>query len=327
MSFITLPTITQDKALDVDYYSLIKSDLDDHETRLSDLVSGQIPNGSFESYNPVSPYDPTNWTWSASGSGGTRGTHATGSAHGARRAWITHPGGAGNGGGYYESDYTPCEESSLFGLHWNHYATVAGMNNLVEVRWYDKDKVYLSTTTPYDSTANPTTNTPMLAIHSPPSNARFFKVRAWGGKTGVDTGGTAYYDGFQVQFYGICGECWVPAIAQQSTVAGSWEDKGSVVLPVWVRANTHLVAFSFTAECIATAGDAVAQRFRIGQLYSNETTTAAISWSPFRYTISGSIPTAGQLTLVQQIYRYSGSSGIEYGRLSAPAGGRVAVVS
>src|SRR4030043_216105 len=64
--------------------------------------------------------------------------------------------GPGNGGGYLDmSDYLPCTPVSCLTLEWLHYASVAGMHNIVQVRWFDKAKVYLSSTDIYNSTHNP----------------------------------------------------------------------------------------------------------------------------------------------------------------------------
>src|SRR4030066_361077 len=92
-------------------------------------------------------------------------------------------------------DYLPCSPVQPLLLEWLHYASVAGMHNLVQVRWYDKAKVYLLTTTVYDSTENPTSWTRKTAFAIPPAGAQFWKIRIIGGYTDTDIAGTAYWDG------------------------------------------------------------------------------------------------------------------------------------
>ena len=155
---------------------------------------GGIPNGSFE-IDADSDGGPDGWTKNLYPAGG--GAIETASpSHGAQAYKFTQQAGPGNGGGYLDmNDYLPCSPVQPLLLEWLHYASVAGMHNLVQIRWFDKVKVYLSTTTVYDSTANPVSWTRKTAFAIPPAGAKFWKIRIIGGYTDTDIAGTAYWDG------------------------------------------------------------------------------------------------------------------------------------
>jgi hypothetical protein len=68
------------------------------------LAAVSISNPSFEVTDTAASGGISNWTFTAfTGGGGTVDTST--SVHGTQSVKITHPGGAGNGGGYYESDF------------------------------------------------------------------------------------------------------------------------------------------------------------------------------------------------------------------------------
>ena len=158
-----------------------------------------IPNGSFEvaTSGTGSGYDPDNWTWSGYPSG-TRAVDTSNMGEGAQCHSATHPGGSGNGAGALSSDYMACSEHQAEQFSWLHYASAAGMKNIVNILWYDEDKVALTggdvSTELYNSTSNPTSWTRYTRACLPPSGARFMKFQIISGYTDTDVAGTAYWD-------------------------------------------------------------------------------------------------------------------------------------
>ena len=66
-------------------------------------------------------------------------------------AWIetqaykfTRTSGAGNGGGYLESGYMECSPIGVCVVGFSIKSSVAGLKNIVKIRYFDKDKVYIS---------------------------------------------------------------------------------------------------------------------------------------------------------------------------------------
>ena len=154
-------------------------------------------NGSFE-YDTDADGIPDNWTRTLL-AGGSSGIDTTNPQHGGKCLYFTHPGGAGNGGGYADSDYVECSELESSYLEFTIKSTASGIHNLVEIYFYDKAKVYISTGTAHNA------NSPDTAAHyytyqfMPPANARYFKVRVLGGQVDVNQAGTVYFDGVRVE--------------------------------------------------------------------------------------------------------------------------------
>ncbi|MEW6115393.1 MAG: hypothetical protein AB1553_00630 [Nitrospirota bacterium] len=156
-----------------------------------------VPNGSFE-VDSDSDGIPDRWTRTLYAGGS--GSFETGSpAHGAKAWKFVHPGGVGNGGGYLDSDYIEISQLKTYVLGYTTWASAAGMRNLVQLLYYNTSKVYLSTTTLYDSQANPATPTTYLSQYTPPANSRFIKIRLIGGNSDVNVAGTAYFDDIKNQ--------------------------------------------------------------------------------------------------------------------------------
>lgn len=177
----------------------VKNSLDFLHGTIGSLGNIDIPNGSFE-IDSDSDGVPDNWTRGLypAGSGSTETASPT---HGAKAYKFVHPGGASNGGGYLDSDYVPCSPIVDLVVRFLHWASAAGMRNQVMVIWYDKAKVYLSSTTLYNSTANPASPTLFSYVTTPPAGARFFRLRLIGGFTDTNVAGSAWFDGvtfFQV---------------------------------------------------------------------------------------------------------------------------------
>ncbi len=106
MAFVSIDStdIQADKPITADLFKTIK----DNEDYLYGTITGQavagVLNGSFEIDSDADGV-PNNWEWNAY-SGGS-GAQSTVCSHGAYSFAITHPGGAGNGGGYLVSDFIP----------------------------------------------------------------------------------------------------------------------------------------------------------------------------------------------------------------------------
>ena len=151
-----------------------------------------ITNGSFEIDSDANGI-PDGWTVSYY-PGGYGGIQATGMDGGYMWAFI-HPGGAGNGGGSITSDYL--NVSALVGgkVAFLHYASAAGMKNIVQILFYTGAKAYISTSVVYSSTSNPTSPTRFFSSpFVPPSTARYLKVQLIGGFTDTAVAGWAYFD-------------------------------------------------------------------------------------------------------------------------------------
>src|SRR3990170_8829748 len=129
---------------------------------------GGIPNGSFE-IDADSDGVPDGWTKNLYPAGGGS-LETTSPMHGEKAYKFIQQAGPGNGGGYLDqNDYLACSPSLPLTFEWLHYASAAGMKNIVQVRWFDKAKVYLSSTDLYNSTSNPTSATWMTALAIPPA--------------------------------------------------------------------------------------------------------------------------------------------------------------
>lgn len=160
--------------------------------------SGSLVNGSFELDSDDDDV-PDGWTVSLY-SAGSQSLNTTTPAHGAKALQFTHPGGSGNGGGYATGDYFEVDELAgvdVQGLHW---CSAAGMHCRVALFWYTAAKGACGTpsTTLYDSTSNPTSPTLGKWHATPPSTARYAKLRIYGGMDDTNVAGDANFDGFEV---------------------------------------------------------------------------------------------------------------------------------
>jgi hypothetical protein len=154
----------------------------------------QLPvNGSFETDTDGDGI-PDNWTRSLY-PGGSGGLYTAAPAHGAKAAYFTHPGGAGNGGGYLTSSYIEVSQLQTLALFYILWCTAAGMRNLVTVDYYTAAKASNGNTHIYDSTSNPTSATLYCSQFTPPANTRYIKIHVLGGYSETDVAGTAYFDG------------------------------------------------------------------------------------------------------------------------------------
>jgi hypothetical protein len=166
---------------------------------------GNIFNGSFE-IDSDNDGIPDGWTRDLYPSG-TAGYETTSPAHGAKAYKFTHPGGAGNGGGYLESDYCAADSLVTRVFSFIMWASVASnLKVMADVLYYDKAKVYLSTTNLLTTTTPPTTATVYRYQFTPPANARYCKFRLIGGYTDTNPGSaqSVYFDGGELDRQFLC---------------------------------------------------------------------------------------------------------------------------
>lgn len=167
---------------------------DNFDYLFGQTTPGGLLNGSFE-YDTDGDGIPDNWTRNLY-PGGSSGFYTTSTEHGEKSYYFTHPGGAGNGGGYLDSDYIAVS-SEQYSAQVSIRSTVTGIKNIVQVLYYDKAKVYLSSADLYNATAPNTNANTVTANYTAPTNARFFKYRLIGGYTDTAVAGTTYFDGLR----------------------------------------------------------------------------------------------------------------------------------
>lgn len=266
-----------------------------------------VQNGSFE-VDSDSDGQPDNWTLSTY-PGGSGSVITDVPPEGIRALGLVHPGGSGNGGGYYESDYVICSSLVQKVISFVHWSTAAGMHNRVAVRFFDKSKVFLSTTVLYDSTANPTIPTNLVAAFTPPATSRYFKIDLFGGMTDANVAGTAYFDA--VAFAGLEATAIVsaPISIASTTGFGAWGDAGSATIqvpfcnmPVVLSLEASLSGGNLGTGVIAH------QRFRIGSSYSNEVFTVSSVVSRFLLPFVTSSGGMQSFTIHQQLKTEGGGT-------------------
>lgn len=188
---ITTTEISVGKATKRSLWQKIK---DNFDYLFGQTTPGGLLNGSFE-YDSDADGIPDNWTRNLY-PGGSSGFYTISTEHGEKSYYFTHPGGAGNGGGYMDSDYIAVS-SEQYSAQVSIRSTVTGIKNIVQVLYYDKAKVYLSSADLYNATAPNTNANTVTANYTAPANARFIKYRLIGGYTDTAVAGTTYFDGLR----------------------------------------------------------------------------------------------------------------------------------
>jgi len=164
-----------------------------------------VPNGDFEldanSDGVPDAWDLTEYT------AGSFAIDETTPGQGARGIKFTSPGASG-GGDLQSTDFFAVGPGKTLCVDFIHWASVAGIHNRVEIRWYSTalEANYISTTGPlgdgnpdiYDSTANPTSIARHVGYATPPSTARFAKLKIIGALNDNATAGVAYFDDVNV---------------------------------------------------------------------------------------------------------------------------------
>lgn len=268
-------------------------------------AGGVLINGSFE--NDVdSDGIPDGWTQTL-GVGAAAAFDTTTPAHGAQAYKFTTPGSVDS---YIETtDYILCAVPVPIIISFLLKCSAAGVAADVVIRWYDKDKAYVSSTTIYsDASINPTSWTRMIAGATPPATACYYKLRFYGGISGDATAGDVYYDGLEL----IESQKAIAngTLAEQTTSSGTFVDAGSISIYLPYFAVVKNVTLVFEAEAKTGGSGTMGHRWRVGAYYSNEISTAVISYTKYMYTINLTT-TGGIVSLTQQLMI---DSGVAYGK-------------
>lgn len=302
----------------------IKDNFDAINSSVNSISGVELPNGDFE-IDGDSDGIPDLWTVSTY-AGGSASLDTADPASGARCLKFVHPGGAGNGGGYADSDYIPCRQ--LGGITLWLKATAACKNRVV-ARFYTREKIYLSEQVLDERTTNPSSWTLMIGSFSHAvSDARFVKIRLIGGYTDTNVAASIYFD--NVRVYQVMPASFrVPfSFSSRSFSNGSFDDQASamVYLPVIM---SGMIAQAEGGIRIAVNVDAyhstglypVFLRLRLGSVYGPQSSTDETSWTNLLLTLTyaGDQPVYGAGVLLY-IQGYRSVSGTGYVRkLSAYA--------
>lgn len=171
--------------------SLMQKIKDNFDYLISSInPSGGVINGDFE-IDSDADGKPDNWSISLY-PGGSQSLDTTNPASGSKCLKFVHPGGTGNGGGYADSDYIPFYK---FGVVWVYVRATASCKNIVEIRYFDKDKVYLGSINIDGRTDTPTTWTPLIGAIPDYTSAKYIKIRLIGGYTDTNVAASIYFDG------------------------------------------------------------------------------------------------------------------------------------
>lgn len=256
-------------------FQRIKDNFDALNAVIIGAGNGGVPNGSFE-IDSDSDGVPDNWTLNLY-PGGSGALDVSAPYYGTSAYKFTHPGGAGNGGGYLTSDYVAWSPFQATGVAFGLKCSAAGVKVIGRLKFYDKDKLFLSNTDFYTSTANPLLHTLVYAknIESPVA-ARFVKIELHGGVNDTNVAGDIYFD-----FVQVVGADPLPGylpftdsgINQAEAYTGSTEfyDVGSdqsVSIPAGTK---YLYVYAETK----VDSDTGTVRFRIGTAYSSELETTS----------------------------------------------------
>lgn len=206
MSWTNLRKPTQGEATKKALADAIIDNLAFLKTGLDGVGGDSVPNGGFE--NDVDEDNtPDAWTFTAytGGTGSLSESIAIDdglSFQGYRAFKIVHPGGSGNGGGYFEqSDFQVCSEFIGVRVNWLMQSSAAATHNKVEILWFDSTETAISSSTIYDNeTTNPTAWSPREGYAWSPQYARFYKLRFYGGVNDNETAADIYFDGVKVEF-------------------------------------------------------------------------------------------------------------------------------
>ena len=152
-------------------------------------------NGSFENETELSGL-PDNWTITLY-TGGTQTLDTTVSTHGAQSLKFTS---TGSGGGYAtQTTFAQVSNNRTYLVRFALKSSVADVRNLVQVKWYDLDQVFISNSSVYDnSTTNPTSFTVQQVTVTAPATAAFAKLELYGCHSSDVTSGSTWYDAVEM---------------------------------------------------------------------------------------------------------------------------------
>jgi hypothetical protein len=279
---------TEQVAVDAPYTSelgtTIKEDLDYLNANVA--APTDVSNGGFEVDNDSDDV-PDNWTVDHY-TGGTSAFNTTTPFEGAQSFQFTHPGGAGNGGGYIESGYLTISEYVSPMVQFALKCSAAGTKVVCRLRYFDKDKNDLSSDEDiYSSTTNPTAWTMKTLWGIPPATSRYMKIRLIGGLNDTDVTGTVDFDAVRYDpFPKVLYDDFT--IAAGDTNAASYTDQNSATIKVPKGFTAALIPIDFNFYDTGGVGGIIyaGARYKIGTTYSTtvlERTERSASWTDPSY--------------------------------------------
>lgn len=155
-----------------------------------------IANGSFETAGTEST-KAEGWTLTAQ-SDGTVERITTDNYDGTASLKFTSD---GSGGGQADTEsFFAVSPGRNYEVSFALKSSVADIRNIVQVRYFDEDQVFLSSSSVYDEdTSNPTSWEVKSFVETPPANARFAKLRILGADQSDATAGNARFDAVTVK--------------------------------------------------------------------------------------------------------------------------------
>lgn len=291
MAFVSLDPadIAGGQPIDEDLMAQIKENQDSLNSAIGTLATTDIPNGNME-IDSDSDDTPDSWAVTTYPSG-TQTLETSSPLNGTQSMKFTHPGGGGNGGGYADSDYLPCGNQNPFKISWLLKSSNTTMRNQVDVRWFDKDKVYISTTNLYAPTASPTTTQAFHGIAAPPSTARFYRVRITGGLTSVSTAGTTVFD--SVHSMGVNERKQVVSGAVSSVIFTDIKADSELTQLQIIGAGASVATLRFSTDNGATWISSASYSYWTGTTYTFNATSIGITGPSFGISIDGTYELAG----------------------------------
>lgn len=155
-----------------------------------------VDNGSFEDNTLGDDKTPDGWTLTEY-SGATVSLDSTDQNHGLKSMKFVSTGSGG--GNIIQDEFFRCSPNADIHVTFLMKASVADIRTLVEIVWYDSAQSEISTTSILDdSSTNPTSWTQKYGSATPPSTARFAKLRMYGCHPSDATSGTVWFDGVMV---------------------------------------------------------------------------------------------------------------------------------
>ena len=257
-------------AVDAPYTSELGTTIKDNFDYLNSQIAAptDVSNGGFE-VDTDADDEPDNWTVGLY-TGGSAAFNTTTPFEGAQSYQFTHPGGAGNGGGYVESAYLAISEYISPMVQFALVCSAAGTKVVCRIRYFDKDKNDLSSDEDiYSSTSNPTSWTMKTLWGIPPATAAYMKIRLIGGLNDTDVTGTVDFDAVRYDpFPKVLYDDFT--IAAGDTNAASYTDQNSATIKVPKGFTAALIPIDFNFYDTGGVGGIIyaGARYKIGTTYS-----------------------------------------------------------
>lgn len=157
---------------------------------LLEVGNNRIRNASFEEGTAATGWTVTDF------SGGSHVVESANDIHGAQTLAFSSTVLANGGGDALSNEFMPIAE--LESYQWRVFvkASVVNVSSKAELVWYDDAQSEISATQLYQNTSTPTAAALKRGTLTPPTNARFTRLRVTGGVPAVGTAtGTIYFDG------------------------------------------------------------------------------------------------------------------------------------